>query len=119
MGGRVDAEHGGSWRSAARAFGTGREAPHVSALTLASCATSLSAELRYADLRSPGSDRRQNYNAACLRHRYRSGRQRSTGAHLVILALCSALPAEHGSGCSDSELETGALSAGMLALKTT
>jgi hypothetical protein len=38
-------------------------------------------------------------------------------AHLVILALCSALPAEHGSGCSDSELETGALSAGMLALK--
>jgi hypothetical protein len=26
-------------------------------------------------------------------------------AHLVILALCSALPAEHGSGCSDSELE--------------
>ena len=29
-------EHGGSWRPAARAFGTGREAPHVSALTLAS-----------------------------------------------------------------------------------
>src|ERR1700730_17851738 len=38
MGGRVDAEHGGSWRPAARAFGTGREAPHVYALTLASCA---------------------------------------------------------------------------------
>src|SRR5580704_3422645 len=30
-------------------------------------ARSLSAELRYADLRSPGSVRRQNYNAACLR----------------------------------------------------
>jgi hypothetical protein len=39
MGDRVDAEYGGSWRPAARAFGTGREAPHVSALTLASCAS--------------------------------------------------------------------------------
>ena len=34
MGGGVDAEHGGSWRPAARAFGVGREASHVSALIL-------------------------------------------------------------------------------------
>jgi hypothetical protein len=30
--GRFDAEHGGSWRPAARAFSVGREAPQVSAL---------------------------------------------------------------------------------------
>jgi len=38
VGGGVDAEHGGSWRPAARAFGVGREASHASALTLPSCA---------------------------------------------------------------------------------
>jgi hypothetical protein len=34
VGGGVDAEHGGSWRPAARAFGVGREASHVSTLIL-------------------------------------------------------------------------------------
>ena len=37
MGGGVDAEHRGSWRPPARALGVGREASHVSTLTLPSC----------------------------------------------------------------------------------